>query len=304
MFAIIIFLGYNISMLNIIVAPLVECERAEQYTKRVVGVLKQEKVEYSVYFSKALEDIFDSVEELLTLGETEFVVVGNDVVLSTFLNAVKDLGEVGKIRFGIVPVKCNDNFAKYLQIPFSPEQAIKNILQRKIDAVDYLLVNGRVVINSLIIGASAEIYELFLKRKIKNGITKQFTARRYGDAFSGVDLNITSRGEQPIQAKIYELSLSNAGIQDGNTISPLANVRDGLFNLNYATVEQAAEKGKYLKQAESGNHIYNSATQQLWWDNCKISTPEGKIKAIVDGKVELYDNLSVSVVPNGLKIYK
>ncbi len=303
MFANFLFLGYNIGMLNLIVAPLSECEKAEQYAKRVVSVLKQEKVEYAVYFSKALEDIFNSVQEILTLEENEFVIVGNDVVINTFLNAVKELSDISKVRFGIVPVKNNDDFARFLGIPFNPEKAIKDIIARKIDAVDYLLVNGRAVINNITIGASAEIFELFLKRKVKNGLTKRVTALRYGDAFSGIDLNITSRGEQPIQAKIFELSICNAGDRSGDKLSPLSNVRDGLFNLNFCTAE-GEQKGKYLKSMQDGNHIYNSQTQQFWWDNCKISTPEGKIKVIVDGKIELYDNMSISVVANGLKIYR
>ncbi len=290
-------------MLNIIVAPLSECVRAEQITKRVVAVLKAQKAEYSVYFSKALEDIFNSVSELLTLGETEFVVVGNDVVISELLNAVKQLGDLSKIRLGIVPVKQNDDFAKFLNLPFNPEQAIKNILNKKIDAVDYLLVNGRVVVSNITIGASAEIYELFLKRKVKNNFTKQLTANKYGGAFTGVDLNITSRGEKPIQNKFFELSISNSGILNGDNVCPLANVRDGLFNLNYALNEQTEKKGDYLKQVEHGNHIYNANTQQLWWDNCKISTAEGKIKAIVDGRIELFDNLTISLIANGLKLY-
>jgi len=58
-------IGYNTNMLNILVAPLSECEKGENYCKRIVAQLKQDKVEYSVYFSPSLTAIEENATQIM-----------------------------------------------------------------------------------------------------------------------------------------------------------------------------------------------------------------------------------------------
>ena len=120
-------------MLNLIVAPKKVDAKAESYAKRIVKYLKAEKVEYSVYFSMSLEDITANVNELTMFGETEFVVIGNDVALNQFINSFKDLS---KIKLGIVPTSGKDDFARYLELETSPILAIKEILKKKVQEIE------------------------------------------------------------------------------------------------------------------------------------------------------------------------
>ena len=66
-------MGYNINMLNLIVAPTNVCKKAERITKTIVKFLKREKVDYSVFFSTSLDDLADNVKKLSSSGETDFV---------------------------------------------------------------------------------------------------------------------------------------------------------------------------------------------------------------------------------------
>lgn len=297
-------IGYNTSMLNILVAPLSECEKGENNCKRIVAQLKQDKVEYSVYFSPDINEIEKNAQELTKEGETDFVIVGNDVVLHTFLNSVKD---VSKIRVGIVPTGDAD-FAHFLGLNTNPVEAIKDIIAGNCEAVDYLTVNNIKVINNILIGASAELYELYSQQKLKNALTRKMLRARYGNSFSGANITLISKNAdgkaEPVEEKIFELCIANGGNSKGKTISPLSNVSDGLFNLTYINIEETEERKKQLTQFEKGESIYNERTHQKWLSNIKIVPVTGQIKAMVDGQILKFDSMNVSVVENGLKLFK
>lgn len=288
-------------MLNIIVAPYDVCDKGESYTKKIVSYLKSEKVEFSVYFSKTLDDVVTSVQEVLALGETEFVVVGNDIVLNKFLNAVKD---VSKIKLGIVPTSRHDDFSEFLGISSNPIQAIKDILTKHIENIDYLILNDQIVLNNILVGASAEIFEVYNQYKMKNAFTQKLATMQYGDKFEGISLNLDYKSSKAKNENIFELSIANGGISRKNHINPLANVKDGLFNLNYATVLQKNERKKYLNLFKSGKQIYDNKTKQFWLNQIKITNEENHIKAIVDGTLQNLEELNVRVVEGGLKLYK
>lgn len=298
------FIGYNTIMLNIIVAPLTECEKGEAYCKRIVAHLKAEKVEYSVYFSPELKEVENNAAELTREGETDFIVVGNDVVLHSFLNSVKD---VSKIKLGIVPVGEAD-FASYLGLSSNPVQAIKDILTGNVDEVDYINLNNIIVVNNIVVGASAEIYELYYQQKIKNAFTKRHLINRYGNSFIGTSLVLNIKNAEgkteAKEEKVFELCVANGGNSKGNNISPLCNVRDGLFNLTYVTMDNLEEKGQPLTQFETGEYIYNEKTNQQWLNQIKLTPVSGQIKAMVDGQIFKFDNLNISVVHKGLKLLK
>lgn len=288
-------------MLNLIVAPKKVDAKAESYAKRIVKFLKTEKVEYSVYFSLSLEDITTNVNELTALGETEFVVIGNDEVVNQFINSLKDLN---KIKLGIVPTGDKDDFARYLELESSPILAIKQILKKNINEVDFLLVNDQKVLNSVIIGASVEAYEQFSQFGWKSFVTEIIAEMKTKNKFTGIELTMQSKNSKAKKENIYELVIANGGYCKGKHISPLSNVSDGLFNLIYTNSSDVKVNKKALKGYENGEHIYNENVKQHWLNNIKITNADNKIKALLDGKICNLDKLEISVIENGLKLYK
>ncbi|MBR6779324.1 MAG: hypothetical protein IKM43_04220 [Clostridia bacterium] len=288
-------------MLNLIVAPYDINSNAENYTKRIVKYLKQEKVEYSVYFSPTLNDIDKNVEELQSIGETEFVVIGDDLVLSQFINAVKDLS---KIKLGVVPTSKHDDFASTIGLSHKPIQAIKDILTRHIETVDYLKVNNQKVLGSIVIGASTEIFEVYNGYKLKNILTKKVATMRYANKFEGIELGFqTSKNGKVKTAQVYELCIANIGLSKGRKINPLSNVKDGLFNFNYVILPEKEKRRKYLSLFKKGNQIYDENTKQQWLSEIKITNPDKRIKALVDGKILNYEEININAIEKGLKLY-
>lgn len=288
-------------MLNLIVAPKKLDSKAESYAKRIVKYLKTEKVEYSVYFSMSLEDITANVNELTLLGETEFVVIGGDVVLNQFINSFKELN---KVKFGIIPTNHNDDFANYMGLETSPILAMKQILKRNVEQVDLMLVNDKKVINNVIIGASVEVFEQFNQFGWKSFVTETIAKFKTKNKFKGVELTLQTKNNKARKENIYELVVANGGFSKGKKVSPLSNVSDGLFNLIYTKSNTDKTNNKTLKQYEDGEHIYDESLNQYWLDNIKITSPNNKIKALLDGRVFNLEKLEIVIIEKGLKIYK
>lgn len=283
-------------MLNILSAPKLVCKNSEINTKKIVKYLKSEKVEYSVYFSNDLEMFKSVVESLSNNGETEFVIVGGDEAISCFVNSVYD---ITKVKFGIVPTSADDNFASYLNLSFSPTQAIKDICKKNIEQVDLMLVNDKKVINNVFIGASAEIFEIYNQYKLKNYFTKKFANIKYKNNFTGVEIGLMGNGVKSKKITIFDMVISNTGSALGNNINPLCNVSDGLINVNYTLQEN---KTKLPFMFNNSKLIYDEQIAQLWLNNLKITT-DG-VKVVIDEKLEKVENLVITTIEKALKIYK
>ena len=288
-------------MLNLVVAPNKYNSRAEKYVKKIVKYLKAEKVEYSVYFSESVDEVIANAKELLSYGENEFVIIGDDIIISTFLNGFKDLS---RLKLGIIPTSESDDFARYLELETKPIQAIKNILNKNIEEIDLLIANNVKVVNCVTLGSSVEVFEEIQNLKWKNFITNKIAKAKANSSYNGLELTLSVKGSKAKTEILYEVIIANGGYNRGKKVSPLSNVKDGLFNLVYTKATSRNLNLKELKHFKNGEHIYNNDIKQQWLNNLKITEPHGKIKAVMDGKVYTFDQLEISIVEKGLKIYK
>ena len=273
---------------------------AEKATKAIVKYLKQQNEEYSVYFSRDIDEFTTNVRDLFSNGEYEYVIVGNDETLHSFINCFKDLA---KIKFGIIPIGDKCDFAKFLKLESHPVRAIQRIVERKIENVDYLQVNDKRVLNNVLIGASVETEIAFAQYKIKNAISKRVAEINHGQKFNGIELTLDIKNEKKISENFFELIIANGGLSDGKSVSPLSNMCDGLFNVNYSLASNPKEKKDFTKELNSGKHVYNEGVAQLWTNNLKVTNSDKKIKALVDGVFTVFEDIVVTMVEAGLKIY-
>lgn len=287
-------------MLNLIVAPKEHSPRAERAAKNIVKFLKTEKVEYSVYFSQNMDAVKANTKRLLSNGEFEFVIIGDDSIIHDVVSCFKDLN---KVKIGVVPIGKEDDFSNYLELSHNPIQAIKDILQKHVHPIDLLVVNSNPVINNVVIGASVEIFHQYSNYKLKNIITEKFATKKYGNSYAGIDLYMDNKNKSKKET-VFELVVANGGFSKHKPASPLANMSDGLFNLNYSTTANKLGRKKFIKQFNKGEHIYDADTKQFWLSSLKITNPERKIKTLIDGKVSMEEELNISIMEKALKIYK
>ena len=236
----------------------------------------------------------------MDFGEHEFVIVGDDLTISTVISCFKDLN---KIKIGIVPTSKNDDFASYLKLSSNPIQAIKDILLKNVANVDLLIMNDMTVLNSIIIGASVEVFHIHSQYKLQNVFTEKFANLRYGKNYPGIELVFDNKSKSKKET-VFELVVANGGFSKGKLVSPLSNLQDGLFNVNYSTVSSPVSKKSFLKKLKKGEHIYDENTKQHWLTTLKITNPDKKIKALIDGKICNLEELNISILEGGLKLYK
>ncbi len=288
-------------MLNIMVAPSNYSKVSEKIAKKIVRFLKTENKEYSVYFFMNIDDFNATTKELTEQMETEFAIVGDDFVLSNFVNNVKD---ISKIKMGIIPLGGNDDFANYIEVEQNPIAAIKTILNNKPEPIDYLILNDKIVLNNIIVGASVELYEIWNQYKVKNVLTKKLASLKYAAKCEDVELIIDTKTSKPKKEMVYELSISNGGLLNGKHLNALANVKDGLFNLSYSSNLDESKRKAYMLQFNSGDQIYNENTKQLWIGSVSVKRPEGELKVYADKQLYNLEEMNVSVVEAGLKIFR
>lgn len=294
-------LGYNKTMFNVLVAPTAVASNSEKYAKRIVSYLKSQKTEFSVFFSNNINEFEDNTSSLVSQGQTEFIVVGNDFALHSFINSVHDLS---KIKFGIIPTSKNDSFARYIGLETNPIHAIKDIFLNETDSIDYLVLNDFKVLNNITIGASTELDDIYEQTKVKNLFTKKFQFFKFGNKFDGITLNMANKSGKIKTEDVFELSIANGGFSKSKNLSPLSNVRDGLFNFNYCTMPERRTMKKYLGMYKKGKQIHDENTHQHWLNELHITNENRNVKATVDGKVMTLDELNVYIVEGGLKILK
>ena len=283
------------------VAPSNYSKVSEKIAKKIVRFLKTENKEYSVYFFMNIDDFNATTKELTEQMETEFAIVGDDFVLSNFVNNVKD---ISKIKMGIIPLGGNDDFANYIEVEQNPIAAIKTILNNKPEPIDYLILNDKIVLNNIIVGASVELYEIWNQYKVKNVLTKKLASLKYAAKCEDVELIIDTKTSKPKKEMVYELSISNGGLLNGKHLNALANVKDGLFNLSYSSNLDESKRKAYMLQFNSGDQIYNENTKQLWIGSVSVKRPEGELKVYADKQLYNLEEMNVSVVEAGLKIFR
>ena len=287
-------------MLNIVVAPAEHNIKAQRLAKHIVKYLKNEQVEYSVYFSQDFKDLKNNIKEISSLGETEYIIIGDDTVIHEVISSIKD---INRIKIGIIPTSKNDDFAKSLGISCRPQQAIKEILNKKTETVDLLIVNDMPVINNVVVGASVEVHHHMAQYKFKNFIGEKLATLKYGNNFAGIDLALDAKTKTKKEL-VFELVVANSGFCKGKPVSPLSNLQDGLFNVTYSLITNKTSNKKYIKKFNKGEHIYDENTKQFWMNKLKITNPEKKIKTLIDGKIYNLEELNISIIEKGLKIYK
>lgn len=284
-------------MLNLIVNPIAGNGLAERNIKKVSKYLKKEKVAYLVYFTEKDGDIEEFAQNLTSSGETDFIIVGGDGTIHKFINAVDNLS---KIHFGIIPSGKNNNFARSLNIEFNPIKAIQNILENKIEKIDYLKLNEIKACNHVAFGV-IENTKHNIKRigkKDKPNLLDYVSAIKKSDA---IEIGINGEDIKEKKLLLCECYLANgAYIGSKMYASPLSNMQDGLCNIVcISDKNKALLKYPHIKK---GSHIYNEDNKTFWSPSFAVSTNPMPIFADVDGELYELKQLSILVVTGGLNI--
>lgn len=286
-------------MYNVIVNHTANKSKASKVAKKVSKYLKQQGVDFLVYFSEGSSHITETTQKLCKSGEREFIVIGGDGTINHFLNGLTD---PSKINFGIIPAGKNNHLAKYLNIPTKPIEAVKNILEHPPIKVDYLKCNQYRAINSICCGAYEIAQQKFQSQPAESKMSYNAIIKNTLKTYSGLTLSIDSDNVKQKDDVYTALAICNGGFMGkGVYVSPLSNLHDGLANL--ITIKYTDQQTLKLdhKALKSGQHIYKDLQSNSWTTFANIKSPT-PMDVSLDGELYSFDQMEINVISNGLNI--
>ncbi|WP_404302975.1 diacylglycerol/lipid kinase family protein [Paenibacillus sp. DP01] len=138
----------------VIVNPSSGKEESLQHVRNVEEILREQG--YAVTVEETAREL-DATRFCVTACQETYdlvVSLGGDGTLHETINGFMDQDHRPKL--GVIPLGTVNDFARALQIPLSPELAIRTLTSARVKAVDMGLLNGRVFANVVATGSLAE----------------------------------------------------------------------------------------------------------------------------------------------------
>lgn len=287
-------------MYNVIVNPSAGKFKASKVVKKVSKYLKRQEVEFLVYFCSGSQDITETTQKLCKNGEKDFIVIGGDGSINHFVNGLTD---PSKTNFGIIPAGTNNHFAKYLNIPLKPVDAIKNILEHPTIKLDYIKCNQYRAVNSICCGAYEIAQKKYDSQSADNKTSYRSILRDTLKSYSGINMSIDSDNFKQKDKSYVAVAICNGGFAGKNLyVSPLSNMHDGLANLITIQYREGEKVKAGYKSLQKGNHIYKDAQSNSWTSFVNIK-PDNPIDVTLDGELYSFDQIEINVISNGLNVY-
>lgn len=288
-------------MYNVIVNPTANDNRVSAVVKKVVKYLKRQNIEFLVFFAESLDDLTSTTKKLCKNGEKDFIVIGGDGTLHHFVNSLID---PSKTNFGIIPAGKHNHFAKYLNIPTKPIDAIKNILEHPAIKIDYLKCNQYRALNLISCGAIEQAEKNYINQD--ESVKKQSFNRILNltlQEYKGIHLTIQT-DESSLKESVYTaFAVCNGGFYGDNIyVSPLSNMHDGLANVIALEFNSESPIKNEFKMVKNGHHIYINPTSNSWTSSATITSPSA-LDTMMDGELYSFDKLEINVISHGLNIY-
>ncbi len=138
----------------VIVNPSSGKEESLQHVRNVEEILREQG--YAVTVEETAQEL-DATRFCVTACQETYdlvVSLGGDGTLHETINGFMDQDHRPKL--GVIPLGTVNDFARALQIPLSPELAIRTLTSARVKAVDMGLLNGRMFANVVATGSLAE----------------------------------------------------------------------------------------------------------------------------------------------------
>jgi len=287
-------------MYNVIVNPLAGKCKASKVIKKVSKYLKSQKVEFLVFFSETAEDVNDISKKLCKDGERDFIIIGGDGTLNHFVNGLTD---PSKVNIGIIPAGKHNHFARYLNIPKNPIEAVRTILEQQTIKIDYLKCNEYRALNLISCGAIEVAENKYLSQDKNEKISRRKILKNTLENFEGITLSIEADNLKQKDKLYTSCAICNGGFYGDNIyISPLSNMHDGLANLVTIDYTDGKQVDKDYSVVKKGKHIYKSPTNNSWSSYVNINS-DSPFATMIDGEIYQFENLEINVIAKGLNIY-
>ncbi|WP_226673759.1 diacylglycerol/lipid kinase family protein [Rossellomorea aquimaris] len=214
----------------LIVNPSSGKELGKQYSDHALKTMNEMGYETEVRETKGEGDAKEFAREACD-GKLEFVaVLGGDGTISEVINGMAE--QEYRPLIGLIPLGTVNDFARALNIPMNPEEAIDIFKQNHVQRTDIGKINGRFFINIVAVGALAEAsFSTPIEQKSKLGplayIIEGMKKMKEKQPF---ELSVQSDHDWEGDALLMLVALTNS-VGGMETIAPDAEVNDGMLHV-------------------------------------------------------------------------
>ena len=266
--------------------------------KKITTYCDKNNIKYNVHITSAPGHATKIASDLVESGSKTIVAVGGDGTFNEVLNGITSFENTS---LGFIPSGRGNDFARGMNLPKDPINALKIILRNETDYLDYIQIGEKRCLNIAGTGLDIDVLKRVAGRPGK--ITYLSSLLYCVNHFEPYAIDITLDGE----TKHYKSVI--AGICNGNQfggglkLSPLSKQNDGLLDLVIINMPPNGNIWPALIKFLQGKHIDLPITTHIKCEQVVITPTDGR-PVQMDGEIHENYVLDCKIVKSGLKTFK
>ncbi|MGG4167995.1 YegS/Rv2252/BmrU family lipid kinase [Rossellomorea vietnamensis] len=214
----------------LIVNPSSGKELGKHYSDHALKTMKEMGYETVLRLTKGEGDAMEFAREACEKRYDFLAAMGGDGTINEAINGMAE--QEHRPLFGLIPLGTVNDFARALNIPMKPEEAIEIFKQNHVQKTDVGKINDRYFVNIVAVGALAEAsFSTPVEQKSKLGplayIIEGMKKMKEKQPF---ELKVQSEHDWEGEALLMLVALTNS-VGGMETIAPEAKVNDGQLHV-------------------------------------------------------------------------
>jgi diacylglycerol kinase (ATP) len=294
--------GNNMKKAMIIVNPSSGKEKANDYVKKIEETLrgKYQRVDIKET-AKEGDAAAYATEACIALYDT-VISMGGDGTINEVINGLAE--QAHRPALGIIPLGTINDFARALNIPLDPYEAISTLDEQNLQPVDIGKVNDVYFANVLAVGAIAEAsYSVSPKQKTRLGPLAYFLEGAKS-LFSGDAIEVSvehENGKWEGQTFLLLAALTNS-VGGFEALAPEARVNDGKFHMFIIKKMSFPKIASLIPSVLKGEFEESEEVEYIRTSFLKVSS--SKAHAVnIDGEEGKPLPLDAKVLPGHLDVF-
>jgi len=209
-----------------IVNPVSGGKRKDGVPELIERTLDKAGFEHTIVFSDGVRHAHTLATDAISKYDL-VVAVGGDGTVNEIASALVGSETV----MGILPFGSGNGLSRFLDIPMDAEQAIKNLNNWHVEAIDAGQANNKWFFNMAGMGFDAHIAEVF-SHHVKRGFSSYVSSTLHEIANYKADIYTIYIDGKEYKREAFMLSIANSSQYGNNAhVSPKASVQDGLLDV-------------------------------------------------------------------------
>lgn len=241
-----------------------------------------------------------ALQHEIEAGAKTVIIGGGDGTLSQCANILAGTG----VAMAVLPLGTGNTLARSLGIPLDIEAAAQTIARGHVETMNVGRVNGRVFLNSVTLGLSANI-----AHALDADTKKRLGALSWGVVGSKVllkhrplRLRVTA-AENQFEVKTHQLVISNGRYIAGPiAAAPDASVQDNLLRVFTLGASKRGSLFKLTWLWIMGRHVDAPEANYFTTQKVRVESLRRSVFADVDGEICERTPLDIELVPHSLRI--